>query len=289
MQEKTQHYYQQKAETVLQYIQNNLGADLSLNELSNYSDISSFHFHRIMKAILGEPLGVYINRKRLEAATTLIRYSNETLNEIAPKVGYNDVSAFSKAFSKEFGISPQAFKKNPGITLNTHVDFCVSKSQELTSDIKPKLIVVPDKTAICVTVKGIYGGEETYQAWEELTSFVMNNKLVSWNPEAFSVYYNDPETTPAEDCISDICFVTKKKFVPQGRIYEKTIIGGKYAVFRYKGSYERLWELYTMIYTNWLLYCNFQLRNLPVIEKYRNFLNENESEDHLIEIYIPVV
>jgi len=288
MQEKTEYYYQKKAQDVLQYIKNNLNADLSLKALSDYSGISSFHFHRIMRAFLNEPLCSYIDRERLETAVTLMRYSDETLNEIALKIGYNNNSAFSKAFIKEFGLSPQAFKQNPKITLNTHIDFHISELQELKMDIKPKYIILPDKDVICVTVKGIYGGEETYKAWDELFDFTIKNKLIGWNPEAYSVYYDEPSTMNPEDCISDICIVAKKKIALQGRIYEKTISGGKYAVFRYKGPYERLWDIYTMIYRNWLLSSDFKLRDSPSVEKYLDFSDKKGIENPITEIYIPV-
>jgi AraC family transcriptional regulator len=288
MQEKTEYYYQKKAQDVLQYIQNNLNADLSLKVLSDYSGISSFHFHRIMRAFLNEPLGSYIDRKRLETAITLLRYSNETLNEIASKIGYSNNSAFSKAFTKEFGVSPQAFKQNPNISLNTHIDFRINGSSELKTDVKPKYIVLPDKQVACITIKGIYGGESTSKAWDELSNFVVKNKLTGWNPEVYAVYYDNPYSMAPEDCMSDICFAIKKDIEPQGRIYQKTFTGGRYAVFRYKGPYERLWELYLLIYKNWLLFSDFRLRDLPSVQKYLNVADNKVTENPITEIYIPV-
>ena len=120
MQNKTTTYYNQKVREVLNYIDNHLADNLNIKQLSEQFGISFFHFHRILKAYLNEPLGSYINRMRLDTAIKLIRYSDEPLSDIAFRIGYNDCSAFSKAFSKEFGLSPQEFKSNKALVLNTY-------------------------------------------------------------------------------------------------------------------------------------------------------------------------
>lgn len=131
MQEKTTTYYRQKVEEVLDYIQNHLSDDLNIKTLAENSRISFFHFHRIIQAVIGEPLGNYINKARLETAVKLIRYSGESFLSIAERIGYNDLSSFSKAFSKEFGLSPQEYRANSNIILNTHVDYRIGNNGTL--------------------------------------------------------------------------------------------------------------------------------------------------------------
>ena len=96
MQEKTKHFYEQKAGEVVRYITNNLDGDLSIKTLAEFSSISPYHFHRVMKAIFNEPLGKFIDRIRLETAVALIRYSEDPFLEIALKIGYQDLSSFSE-------------------------------------------------------------------------------------------------------------------------------------------------------------------------------------------------
>ncbi len=145
MKDTTLTYYQKKVDDVLQYIHNHLNENLSIKELADYSGISFFHFHRILKGSLNEPIGEYINKVRLDTAVKLIRYSDESINSISNKIGYSDVSSFSKAFSKEFGVSPQDFKSNGEMLLNTHVDYRVDAKGKIVSEIKPKIILLPDK------------------------------------------------------------------------------------------------------------------------------------------------
>ena len=50
-----------------------------------------------MKAFLGEPLGAYILRVRLETAARLLRYSDLTVEQIAYSIGYEVPSYLSSS------------------------------------------------------------------------------------------------------------------------------------------------------------------------------------------------
>jgi len=288
MQQTTSSYYREKVDEVLRHIHSNLAEDLNVKTLSEKFGISFFYFHRILKAFLNEPLGSYINRIRLETAIKLIRYSDESLSDISARIGYNDLSSFSKAFSREFGLSPHEFKMNREIVLNTHIDYRINDSGMMVSDLKPKIITLPDKQVVLIRVTGEYGGKEALQAWDELLDFALSHQLLGWKTDAFSVYYDEPDEVGIENCRSDLCVATKKNVEPPDPIRLKTINGGKFAVFRYKGPYERLWELYDRIYREWLFSSEIKLRDLPSVEKYLNFSPKTKSEDLLTEIYIPI-
>lgn len=287
MKSSTLTYYQQKIEDVLQYINNHLDENITINVLAEYSGISAFHFHRILRGALNEPIGSYIDKARLDTALKLMRYSEESITIIAEKIGYNDLSSFSKAFTKEFGLSPQDFRSNRELILNTKIDYHINVEGQIVSHINPKIIQLPDKKVIYKRVKGEYGGKEVYEAWDQLTDFIMKNKLSGWNPELFSIYYDDPYVVGNENCISDICF-TVKKDIEHPDFKMNHLQGGKYALFRYKGPYERLFELYDKIYSDWLISANYKLRDVPPIEKYINYLPKTKPENLLTGIYIPI-
>jgi AraC family transcriptional regulator len=288
MQNETLTYYKQKVSEVLIYIDNHLSDELNVKQLSELFGISFYHFHRILKAYLNEPLGSYINRQRLETAIKLIRYSDESLTDIAIKIGYNDCSAFSKAFSKEFGISPQEFKTNRAVILNTHIDYKINDSGNIIADIKPKIIQLADKYVVYTRFTGEYGCSAFSSTWEDFLGFAIQNKLLGWNPDIFSIYHDLPSEVGIDNCVTDFCIATSKQFVPVGNMSCKWITGGKYAVFRYKGSYELLWELYETIYRVLVINTNLKLRDLPVIEKYLHYTSKNDPQNFLTEIYIPI-
>lgn len=54
----------------------------------------------------------YINQLRLNRSKVLIRESQMNLSEIAERLGYGSIQYFSRAFSREFGISPSVYAKS---------------------------------------------------------------------------------------------------------------------------------------------------------------------------------
>jgi len=108
MQQKlsTREEYSKRINIVIEYINNHLSEEMSVDTLASISNFSPYHFHRIMRAVLGEPVGAFITRMRVETAARLLRYSDMPIQEVAYKVGYDVPSSLSKAFKTFYGISP---------------------------------------------------------------------------------------------------------------------------------------------------------------------------------------
>jgi AraC family transcriptional regulator len=58
----------------------------------------------------GQPLTALVTRLRMERARVLLEHTTWTLAELAARVGYENAFAFSRAFKRETGQSPQAFR-----------------------------------------------------------------------------------------------------------------------------------------------------------------------------------
>ena len=108
----TRQDYLRRVNVVVDYINNHLDEELDLLMLAQKSNLSTYHFHRIMKAFLGEPLGAYILRVRLETAARLLRYSDLTVEQIAYSIGYEVPSSLSKSFKQFYNITPQEYRNN---------------------------------------------------------------------------------------------------------------------------------------------------------------------------------
>jgi len=108
---QTRHEYLKRINFVLDFIEQNLDIDLSLNYLSEQAHYSPYHFHRVFSTVVGERLNEYINRKRIERiASILLVKQNSALKDLAYQYGFNSDNSFSRAFKKYYGISPTEFK-----------------------------------------------------------------------------------------------------------------------------------------------------------------------------------
>jgi methylphosphotriester-DNA--protein-cysteine methyltransferase len=73
---------------VIDYIEENIDTELSLETLAKVASFSRFHFHRIFSALVGETLNGFVRRLRLErAASMLIAHPKETITAIARSKG----------------------------------------------------------------------------------------------------------------------------------------------------------------------------------------------------------
>lgn len=104
--------YHRCVNIVIEYINNHLGEEIDLEKLAEISHFSPYHFHRIMKAFLHEPLGAFIVRTRIETAARLLRYSTMSVSDIAYQIGYGSPSSLSKIFKQFYGISPNEYRNN---------------------------------------------------------------------------------------------------------------------------------------------------------------------------------
>ncbi|GHT57546.1 hypothetical protein AGMMS50239_00040 [Bacteroidia bacterium] len=75
----TKEDYRQRVNIVIEYINNHLDAVIDLEKLAEISNFSKWHFQRMMKAYLGEPVGAYIMRVRVETAAKLLRRMEQTV------------------------------------------------------------------------------------------------------------------------------------------------------------------------------------------------------------------
>lgn len=96
---------------VLEYIETNLSKDISLDTLSNISNTSKFHFHRLFKEFCGESLSDYIKRRRLSYAAFELVDSSRKIEDIAFEMNYTSVGSFTRAFTKHFKTPPARYRK----------------------------------------------------------------------------------------------------------------------------------------------------------------------------------
>ena len=274
--------YIQRINKVVAYINNHLDETLDLKTLANEAALSDFHFHRIFKALKGEAIGGYITRLRLEATARLLRYTALTIEEIAFNIGYETPASLSKAFKKQYGISPTEYRTNK--------DTYIMKKEIINPDLAlktPKIVTLEPKNLIYVALTGAYGSLDYGKAYEQLWAVIKAQKLFTKGIESICISYDDPKITEGSLQRSDVCLAIHKLASPQEEVSCKTLAGGKYAVFFYQGSYENLSQVYDTA-VRWVIDHEYTLCEEPFFEKYLNDARRTPKEKLKTEIYIPI-
>lgn len=93
------------------YIHDNLAHDLSLAEIADVVDLSTYHFVRAFKQTTGQTPYQYLLKSRVERAKQLLAGTELPLAEIGYLVGFNSQSHFTTSFRRLARLTPKAFRE----------------------------------------------------------------------------------------------------------------------------------------------------------------------------------
>ena len=96
------------------WIEANYKKNFTIESLAAEVDISQRQFNRRFKSASGETALKYLQHVRVEASKVLLVTTRETFDEIAPMVGYENISFFRKIFKKNVSITPMEFRRKFG-------------------------------------------------------------------------------------------------------------------------------------------------------------------------------
>lgn len=95
-------------QNVVQYIENHLDEDLTLERLAKEFYVSKYHIAHIFKDNIGLSVHQYIMQKRLTMCCNAI-LSHTSISEAYTQCGFKDYSSFYRAFVKKYGMSPKRY------------------------------------------------------------------------------------------------------------------------------------------------------------------------------------
>jgi AraC family transcriptional regulator len=86
---------------------------VSGDELAARAHLSRFHFDRLVAGAAGEPPGAFRRRILLERAAYRLLTEDRTVLEVALDAGYGSHEAFTRAFARAYGASPDRWRRHP--------------------------------------------------------------------------------------------------------------------------------------------------------------------------------
>ena len=92
------------------YIEQRMSEDLSLEDVAEAINVSSFYLSRLFKEVKGENYINYLTDLRMKKARELLKNPRISIKEISSEVGFNDQNYFSRIFKNKFGMTPTEFR-----------------------------------------------------------------------------------------------------------------------------------------------------------------------------------
>ncbi|AIQ46126.1 AraC family transcriptional regulator [Paenibacillus sp. FSL R7-0273] len=90
-------------------------SDLRITELCEQTGFSPVYLRRTFAARYGCSPKEYLVQLRNEHAVRRLRFTGDSIGDIARACGYSDVYQFSKAFKKRNGLSPTNYRIKQGL------------------------------------------------------------------------------------------------------------------------------------------------------------------------------
>jgi len=290
--------YSQKINTVIDHMNANLDQSFKLNELAAIANFSSFHFHRIFVAIIGESVNFYTNRIRLEKAAKLITYSKQSLKDIAYACGLSSPATFSRSFKSYFGISPSNYRKTGKID-NSKIckelfpmdEYLVPMSLEEKAKQFPVAVKEFAKRKIAyIRVVNSYAEGVVANAFNSLLAWTKENKIYE-ESTFFGMSMDDPLVTPQEKYRYEACVQVPDNFeIRTHTSIQKMILArANYATTIVSGDIKRMATATHYLFDAWLLNSNYEPAHMHGIEIFLDKDNITNWEHFDLELCIPVV
>ncbi|MGO1044870.1 AraC family transcriptional regulator [Clostridioides difficile] len=287
---------------VQDYIEDHLYDSLSLEELSNIAGFSKFHFHRIFKAIEKETLSQYVNRLKLEGATSfLIHRTDMTVTDIAHYFGFTDSAVFSRAFKNYYKISPIKYRNN--YSKNCKEPYKISQYNRYISKLKSKnnrevkgeieILELDNVNTAYIRYTGSYGNLASHfpKIVEKLFEYANEQNLIELEKtKILAIYHDNPQFTQEHHLRTSICMTIPDNIVVKENsdLGNMTIPSGKYLVGHFsifQNEYSDAWDF---MYNEWLSNDEHKLRNSFPFEVYLNDPNSHPQNKHIVDIYLPI-
>ncbi|MCU5279768.1 effector binding domain-containing protein [Bacillus thuringiensis] len=284
--------YLRRIYKVQDYIESHINDSLSIEELADIAGFSKFHFHRIFKGIVDEPLSRYVNRLKLERATNLLTYRTDmTITHIAYHFGFTDSAVFSRTFKSHYGISPSQYRNdNSKNCKDVRRASQYNKCKKVRGNVG--IVTADDIHVAYIRHIGIY--EELTIAFPKMIEKLFHyaakeNCHVFEDTKVLTIYHDHHEFTEENHLRTSLCIK-----IPEGSPVETSDIGimvipsGKYAVGHFEifqDEYKGAWDF---LYGEWLPNSGYKPRDSYPFEMYKNDPRRHPENKHIVDIYVPI-
>ncbi len=272
---------------VAQYIYDHSEQPITLDALASYTGFSKYHFNRIFFAATGFQLGEFIQRQKLEKSLRLIKQGNENILDVALAVGYDSASSFTRAFKKNFLVTPSDVVRGK-FPRNDRAGSLPPKKLKACQTLKPVW-----KTLQARKVYGLYGKGFDKQSFSAVAGKLYSNLAAMSEPLSYSqlqpigVSMDNPWAVEQKESHFFAGFVEGLS-EHQSELDVFCWQAGRWACFTHLGPHDKMWQTISQVYAQWVLPNNIKLKDQQIVQLYLNNPLETKPELTKTELYFAV-
>ncbi len=277
---------------VIDYIEDHLTDDLSLERISEYAGVSDYHFRKIFFYLSGLTLSEYIKNRRLsEANKDLLR--GEKVTDVAYKYGYQSVDGFTRAFKKWSGFLPSDVARK-GISKSfPKLSFIITVkggiAMEYRIEDRPAFNLVGVSKRVPMQFEGV--NNEIVKLAESITEEQRAEMHSLQNIEPYEVvnasWDADAKFLKEEGYLTHLIGVLTTKNEVSDRLEKVPVEACTWAIFPNEGPFpSTLQTTMANIYAQWLPSSDYEVIDAPSFSFTR--MDEHKKDWAYSEIWIPV-
>ena len=277
---------------VINYIEDHLTDDLSLEMIAEYAGVSDYHFRKIFFYLSGLTLSEYIkNRKLSEANKDLLH--GEKVTDVAFKYGYQSMDGFTRAFKKWSGVLPSEVIKK-GISKSfPKLSFVITVkggiAMEFRIEDKPAFNLVGVSKRVPMQFEGV--NQEIVKLAESITDKQKEEMHSLQNIDPYEIvnasYDADANFLKEEGDLTHLIGILTTENQVSDRLEKVPVEAYTWAVFPNEGSFpSTLQETMAKIYSEWLPSSNYEVINAPTFSFTK--MDEHKKDYAYSEVWIPV-
>lgn len=248
----------------MQIIEQHLAEDVDYDRVAEQVGLSTSRFHHLFAEQTGVTPGGYLRRVRLDAAAMRLRWTNESVGQIASSFGYDSQSSFNRAFVERFGATPGRFRRDLVRWPNYSLEGAVGKRVGLREF----------EVVQCLARRYFGPFENVHRHWGHFLSTLPEDLDVPGQSLYLGLVHDDPRFTPEDQIRYDCCIVVSEVLAgvdlstAAPGLHTLTTRAGLYAFARHTGSYAGIGGTYSRILDHWLKDSRHTVTDDPAIELY---------------------
>jgi len=292
--------WSERMNAAIDYIEENLAAEIDFNEAAKRACCSTFHFQRIFFVVTGVTLAEYVRRRRLTQAARELTSGKIKVIDIAMKYGYDSPDAFTRAFRNLHGVTPQAARQ-PGVTLTAfprvsfHIALKGGNDMDYRVIEKPAFDVI-GKARKFTTVNG-ENLIKVPQFWDEFVHDENGDKVLMELTQGkpgpvtgaveLGICYISEDIKNMEEFYYGICVEKPDKPVPAG--FEVIHIpAATWAIFESIGPMPKaIQDVTVRIFQEWFPSTGYEHDAKPELEVY--LPGDPDSPDYRCQVWMPII
>ena len=134
---------------MIDYIENHLTDDIKYKDLAKIVGINDFILQRIFTFIAGISISEYIRKRRLSKSYEDLKLTNDKIIDIALKYRYDSYVSFSRAFKKEFNMTPMNVRKDKSKKFKGYPVLRFNKEPNSYSNLDYEVKTISEKIVYC--------------------------------------------------------------------------------------------------------------------------------------------